>query len=258
MKLLNKPTFPWAFFCGLLIFMNLWQAAHAQDIIPSYLPQPYVSVGVSLMPSGYSSVAFRGQGGIYEDYKHLVSDMYVAIDNGKKSNDGTLNNIKGHDDYLSGFLAYRPGTNAYYGFGPRWNQLVTSNYTKGTNLFQAVRNGDFRVQAVYGRDFGGVYKGKEWAIRGQVSYVFPPFHESVAYPASSTGPSYVCSGCGNGLQGPEFSAFFPSPKLSKHWTFVETFGIYEFHDTYTIPGGYPGERNRRATATADFSVRYRF
>jgi hypothetical protein len=245
---------------ALLILLGVIMVSKAdgQDIIPPYAPHPYVGAGISLMPNGYAPLAFRGQAGVYEDYKHLVSDMYVAIDNGKKTNDGTENNIKGHDDYLSGFLAWRPGDNQYFGFGPRWNQLVTSNYTKGTNLFQAVRDGDFRVQAVYGRDFGGTYKGKPWAIRGQVNYVFPPFHESVAYPASSTSTPYVCSGCGNGVQGPEFSAFLPSPKLSKHWTFVETLGIYEFHDTYTIPGGYPGEHNRHVTATADFQIRYRF
>lgn len=254
----------WAYLLLLVLILlglaTLLPKAHGQDIvnIPSYLPHPYVSAGVSLMPNGYSPVAFRAQGGIYEDYKHLVSDMYVAIDNGKKTNDGTENNIHGHDDYASAFLAYRPKSNDYFGFGPRWSELITSNYTKGTNLFQAVRTGDFRVQAVYGRDFGGTYNGKPWAIRGQVNYVFPPFHESIAYPASSTAQTRVCSGCGNGVQGVEFTGFFQSPKTSKHWSFVEVLGIYEFHDTYTIPGGYPGEHNRHVMATADFKIQYKF
>lgn len=241
----------------LLFFITVGMPGYAQDI-PAYLPHPYVGVGLSLMPSGYSSVAFRGQVGAYTDYKHLVSDVFIAVDNGKKENDGTLNNIKGHDDYANAFIAYRPGNNWYYGFGPRWSQLITSNYTKGTNLYQSVRNGDFKVQAVIGRDFSGIYNGNPWAIRGQVNYVFPSFHESVAYPASSIAPASVCSGCGNGVQGPEFTAFFPSPKLSKHWTFTETLGIFEFHDTYTIPGGYPGEHNRRVFATSDFEVRFHF
>jgi len=259
MKLLNKPAFPWAFFCGLLIFMNLWQSAHAQNVLPSYVPQPYVAIGGSLMPNGYSPFAFRGQAGVYEDYKHLVSDIFIAIDNGKKTNDGTLNNIKGHDDYANAFLAYRPGTNTYYGFGPRWSQLVTSNYTKGTNLFQSVRSGDFRVQAVAGHD----WLRSNFSMRGQVNYVFPPFHESVAYPASSTSPPSVCSGCGNGVQGPELTVMFPSPSLAKkHWFFRETLGIYEFHTTITEPSNLPltqqQDSSRHAMATADFTVMYRF
>lgn len=233
--------------------------AHCQEVaIPSYLPQPYVGFGASLMPAGYANLAFRGQGGVYEDYKHIVSDVFLAIDNGKKSNDGTLYNIKGHDDYANAFIAWRPKTDTYYGFGPRWSELISSNYTKGTNLFQSVSSGDFRVQAVIGHDWGGTYRNKAWAIRTQVNYVFPPFHENITYPATSTSPEVVCSGCGNGVQGPEISLFFPSPSVSKHWTFAETFGIYEFHDTYTIPGGYPGERNRHVMATADFVIRYFF
>src|SRR5271166_2177909 len=69
----------------------------------SYIPRPYVAGGVSLMPGGYGAVAFRGQGGLYLNAKHAVCDTYVAIDNGKKTNDGTENNIKGHDDYVAGF-----------------------------------------------------------------------------------------------------------------------------------------------------------
>jgi hypothetical protein len=258
------------FLCLMIFVLSLTVHASSQSqsqasaqVIPLWLPHPYVGLGVSLMPNGYSPIAFRAQGGLYWDYKHLVSDAFGAIDNGKKSNDGTLYNIHGHDDYANGFLALRPRDNTYFGVGSRWSQLITSNYTKGTNLFQAVRDGDFRLQAIVGRDWKGTTNaGKRWMVRGQVNYVFSPFHEFASYPAISTSsastPASTCNGCGNGVQGPEFTLFFPSPAISKHWIFQETVGIYEFHDTYTIAGGYPGERKRHGMATTDFVIRYRF
>lgn len=261
MKRLNLLTF---ILCLFLPVMALGQAQTAPT--QSYVPSPYGAVGISLMPNGYGAVAVRGQAGIMENAPHFVFDGYVAIDNGKKVNDGTLNNIKGHDDYVAGFLGYRQN-NWYFGGGMRWNQLVTSNYTKGTNFFQAVRQGDIRYQ------FGG---GKDWyynnaynfSYRVQALYLLPPQHESVAYPAAPGVPSSVCQGCGNGVQGPELTLWMPSPADGRHHFFVrEILGIYEFHTTVTEPcpgplcnpADFQAQKNsRHAMATFDMLVGYRF
>lgn len=246
-----------------LIVLAFCGTVHAQDkdgsVIPSYLPQLYIAPGVSLMPNGYAAVAYRGEVGFTEDYKHLVAGGYMAYDNGHKTNDGTADNFHGHDRYISGFVALRPRSNTYYGFGWDWSQLMTTNYTKGLGLFDAVRNGDVRAEAVAGHD----WIRSNFSMTGQVNYVFAPFHESIAYPGN---PPTICQGCGNGVQGPEFHVWFPSKKPGQcriHLPagcllFEEVLGIYEFHDTYTIPGGYPGEKHRHLMSTADFKIIYRF
>lgn len=243
--------------CLLLPLTVLAQTSPSQ----SYIPSPYGAVGISLMPNGYSPVAVRGQVGLMENAPHFVFDGYAAIDNGKKSNDGTLNNIKGHDDYIHGFLGYRQG-DWYFGGGMAWSQLVTSNYTKGTNFFSAVRQGDIRYQFGGGKDW---YYNDQWkfSYRVQVLYLLPPQHESVAYPAAPGQPSYVCQGCGNGVQGPELTLQMPSPADSRHHWFVRyTLGVYEFHTTITEPSNLPltaeQDSSRHAMGTFDALVGYRF
>ena len=250
----------------LCLFLPLMVLAQAQSPVQlglskSYIPSPYVSGGISLMPNGYGAVAGRGQVGLFLNAPHIVFDGYAAIDNGKKTNDGTLNNIKGHDDYVHGILAYRTG-NYYFGGGMAWSQLVTSNYTKGTNFFQAVRQGDIRYQFGGGKDW---YYNDQWkfSYRVQVLYLLPPQHESVAYPAAPGQPSYVCQGCGNGVQGPELTFQMPSPADSRHHWFIRyTLGVYEFHTTITEPSNLPltaeQDSSRHAMGTFDTLIGYRF
>lgn len=268
---MEKITMRKTFLLTLTFLMfSLSMAAQIEEpkIQESYIPKPYVAGGLSLMPNGYGAVAERAQAGLYLNAKHAVCDTYVAIDNGKKTNDGTENNIKGHDDYLYGFCGYKTG-NYYFGGGMRWSQLVTSNYTKGTNFFEAVKQGDIRYQFGGGKDW--LY-GSRFSIRGQAVYVLPPLHESVSYPATSTSPAFVCQGCGNGVQGPEFTIYMPSPELAKHLMFSITEGIYEFHTTITEPCGSPAsqyplcnppdfaaqDNSRHVMATVDFKLIWRF
>jgi len=232
----------------------------------SYVPRPYVAGGVSLMPNGYGAVALRGQGGLYLNAKHAVCDTYVAADNGKKTNDGTENNIKGHDDYVAGFCGYKQG-NWYFGGGMRWNELITSNYTKGTNFFQAVKQGDIRYQFGGGKDWFHHFSNGDFNMRAQVAYILPPLHESVSYPATPTSAGFVCQGCGNGVQGPEITIWMPSPEYSKHWSARFVYGIYEFHESVTEPCPGPlcnppdfaaQKSNRSVMGTVDFLVQYKF
>jgi hypothetical protein len=262
-------------FLSLLVLCLSCLSMAAQSTEPktfeSYFPRPYVSGGVSLMPNGYGAVAGRLQGGLLLNAPHAVCDTYVAIDNGKKTNDGTLNNIKGHDDYVAGFCGYKQG-NWYFGGGMRWNELITSNYTKGTNFFQAVRDGDIRYQFGGGKDWFHHFSNGNFNMRAQVLYLLPPQHESVAYPATPTSAAFVCQGCGNGVQGPEITIWMPSPEYSKHWSARFTYGIYEFHTTITEPCGTPAsqyplcnppdfkaqDNSRHVMGTVDMQVQYTF
>src|ERR1700691_4001691 len=85
----------------LLIFALLCLPAFAQR------PQPYVLGGISLMPSGYASLAVQGGGGIEWETRYSVFDSYAGYDNGRKANDNTPDNYKGHDRILRGFLGYK-------------------------------------------------------------------------------------------------------------------------------------------------------
>lgn len=235
--------------CAALLVASAF--AQGTDSVNS-LPRPYVAGGLSLMPGGYKALAYRLQGGLYWNPKHAVADVFGAYDNGTKSNDGTNLNFKGHDRYLQGFLAYKQGRN-FFGAGASWNQLSTTNYTKGSDPLSALAQGNIHPR------FGG---GHDWlrdnfSLRGLVEYVLPPLHESVNYPNG-----VVCQGCGNGVQGPEFTVFIPSPELARHLFYRMSVGIYEFHDTITDPTNAlllkAEDNNRHATATTSFQLMYRF
>lgn len=215
------------------------------------IPRPYVAGGVSLMPDGYHSIAYRLQGGIDTEAKHFVSDIYAAYDDGRKVNDGTERNIHGHDRYLHGFVALKLGE-TFFGAGASWSQLSTTNYVKGLNLRQAIAQGDIRPVFVAGHD----WLRDNFSMRGQVVYITPPLHESVSYPGS------ICSGCGNGVQGPEFSVILPSPATKSHFFFRTAIGIYEYHTTITEPSNAQltawQDADRHVTGTTDFMLMYRF
>lgn len=242
---------------SLLLFVCMMFSTAMGQVVNSYIPKPYIGVGGVLMPAGYASGAYQLQAGFLLNSKYLVGDTYVAYDNGKKINDATEYNNKGHDRYINSFLAFKH-SNSYFGVGPRWSQLSTTNYTKGLNVIEAAKNGDFRVQAVVGHDVVGNF----FSFRGQVNYVFPPFHESVSYPSTSTSPASICSGCGNGLQGPELSLFFPSPASKGHFIYRMTLALYEFHTTVTDPTNAQLTRaqdtDRHLTASTTFLLMYRF
>ena len=187
------------------------------------VPRPYIAGGLSLMPAGYASAAYRVQGGLYTNAPHIVSDVYGAYDNGRKDNDNTAGNTNGHDRYLAGFVAYKFG-NTFTGAGARWSQLSTTNYTKSATHYQ----------------FG---IGHDWAVaRGQVFYILP------------AGTS--------GIQGPEFSVILPSPVSRRHLFVRFETGIYEYHDTVTDPSNSEltavQTGNRHATASTTMMLMYRF
>lgn len=175
------------------------------------LPRPYVSAGFTLMPPGYAAVAAQGGAGIQWNRPYLVFDSYAGYDNGRKANDNTSGNNKGHDRYLRGFLAYKHGKN-YFGGGARWSELSTTNYS------------DFSWHPEAG-------VGRDWDfMRLQVAYLFPPSKPITRYPSGQT-----CYGCGSGSHGADISVWFPSPVNTHHlFARMETV-LFRYHETATDP-----------------------
>jgi hypothetical protein len=193
-------------------------------------PRPYVEGAVSLMPGGYAPLAVEGGAGVEWNMTHLVIDSLIAYDNGHKTNDGTVNNRKGHDRYLRGFAAFKFGNN-YIGAGARWSELSTTNYTKENS---------WHPELGVGHDFS--------FMRAQALWMFNSQHQVVDYPNA---PSCYAA-CSSNERGADLSFWFPSPASSHHIYFRINEVIYRFQNepATTIV--------RQTTATADFSLIYRF
>jgi hypothetical protein len=218
--------------------------------IDEKIPHPYIKGSFELMPGGYASTAEEIGGGLTWDKPHFVFESYAGYDNGRKSNDNTVNNYKGHDRYLRGDIAYKIDRGYYFGVGGRWSQLSTTNYTKGGSAFNA---SSWHPAAIVGKD----YFREKYSARGQFGYFFKSPNETVNYPDGTH-----CNKCGNGTNGFEVSFMMPSPATARHFFFREDILVYWFHDTVTDPTnlvltqeqiGHGGH-----TAAVTFSLLYRF
>lgn len=215
------------------------------------VPHPYVLGTVDLMPSGYAPLAFSGGGGIMWDRPYLVFDSYAGYDNGRKANDNTVGNYKGHDRFVRGFVGLK--VQKYYaGVGARWSQLSTTNYTKGGDIFSA---GSWHPVIAGGRDWST--RTSPNFLRTQIGWMFSPSKETVHYPDGTN-----CDGCGNGTHGVPVTIWLPSPARPGHFFFKMEAVIFRFHDTITDPTNVPLTRiqssNWHLADSTEISVGYRF
>ena len=197
-------------------------------------PRPYVTVGIDLMPAGYSSTAFQGTAGVEWNRPYFVFDSYAGYDTGKKIDDATINNYSGHDRFLRGFAGYKRGL-YYAGVGARYSQLSTSNYTKGGSIFSA---GSWHPEIGGGRDFNT--RDYPLFMRAQVAYMFAPSHEVVHYPDGTS-----CDGCGSGVHGADITLWFPSPAAKGHFFAKMNVVIFGYHDSLTSPANVQLTRQQR-------------
>ena len=215
------------------------------------LPRPYVTAGLDLMPAGYSSTAFQIGGGLEFNRPYLVFDSYAGYDNGRKSNDLTPNNYKGHDRFLRAFVGPKFGA-FYAGVGARWSMLSTSNYTKGGDIFNA---GSWHPEIGVGRDFGT--QDYPLFMRVQGAYMFREQREVVHYPGGQT-----CYGCGNGSQGADITLWFPSPEHKGHFFAKMNVVLFRFHDSITDPKNLPLTRQQTTNGhlgdSTEFMAGFRF
>jgi hypothetical protein len=210
-----------------LFMLVLPGIAHGQA--PLY-PTPYVQGTLSLMPGGYAAVAVGGGAGIEWNTKHFILDSLAAYDNGHKTNDGTVDNRKGHDRYLRGLGSFKFGNN-YIGAGARWSELSTTNYTKENS---------WHPELGVGHDFS--------FMRAQALWMFNSQHSVVDYPDA---PSCYNT-CGSQERGADLSFWYPSPASARHVFFRIDMVIFRFQNepAATVV--------RQTSATVDFSLLYRF
>jgi hypothetical protein len=215
------------------------------------VPRPYLLAGVDLMPGGYAPLAVQGGGGIEWETRYSVFDSYAGYDNGRKENDNTPNNYKGHDRFLRGFAGIK--YNLWYaGVGARWSQLSTTNYTKGGS---PLNSNSWHPELGIGRDWNA--KTSPLFMRTQVLYMFREQKEVTYYPNGTT-----CDGCGNGTQGVDISLWFPSPAKPGHWFCKMNFVLFGYHDSITDPSNLVLTQTQKASGhfsdSTEFAMGYRF
>ena len=212
----------------------------AQSSAPT-TPRPFIEGSFNLMPGGYYPIAFGFGGGVMWDTNHFIFDSLAAYDNGRKTNDATVNNIKGHDRYLRGLASYKftgKLSNTYIGAGARWSQLSTTNYTK---------NGDFTNANAWHPELG-VGHDFNYLMRGQILYMFESQHEVVTLPTGE-----ICTSiCDNKERGVDISVWFPSPSSEHHFMFRMNAVIFRYQDA---PAAIV---SRHTTDSTEFMLMYRF
>jgi len=205
-------------------------------------PHPYIFVGPSLMGGGYAPVAYRVEGGLNVESTRYLMSVSAAYDNGHQVNDGDQPNPKGHDRYLDSAIYFRPAQRPFYGkvfvgFGWRWNQLSTTNYSKTANRPQIGGGFDIASHPCSGcrRDFS-MRVAVDWVMSG---------HDWQ-----------------NGSHGPDITISLPSPRERRHWFYQERLGIYRFHATVTDRSNrllvQSAQADRAFACYANFGILYRF
>jgi hypothetical protein len=207
------------------------------------IPMPYLSVGPSFKGGlGYAEFAYRAEAGLNLEGTHLVFRALGAYDNGRKVNDNDQPNPKGHDRYLESAIYFRPARRGwsrqlYFGGGFRWNQLSTTNYTKGGSRYELGGGYDWfqRICEACRRDF---------SMRVTVDWI-------------TAGTDWQ-----NGSHGPNMIFTMPSPREKRHWFWRESVGMYRFHTSITEPGNVSLTRQQLAARSyggvVDTAVLYRF
>jgi hypothetical protein len=204
--------------------------ASVTPMVPSWLPRPVLFGGPSLVGNGYQSIAANFGGGVLLNSRKLVGDFEARYMDARKTNDGTVNNRKGHERFLDGSIFYPWRKSLYFGGGAQWSETATTNYTK---------NGWRPVLGL-----GGDHFAQDWSCRWQVLYV-TPMHDRW-----------------NALQGPEFQFWLPSPASKSHFFYRQTLGVYEFHTTITDPRDpvltAQQTSDRHSAAFLDFTLGWKF
>lgn len=175
-----------------LLFL-LIGSAFSQDVFP----HPYVAGGINMSNAGYQTASGILSAGVDYQLRFVLADIYGQYDFGRKVNDNTVDNFKGHTRRLEGLAFVRPTDGKFFvGGGVNWAETSTTNYVKasghpevgGGYLFSKAR-----FQAVY------VLKGNDWQ---------------------------------NEVKG--IKAAFQAP-IAKHLFVRGELGVYHTHDTITDP-----------------------
>ena len=209
----------------------------SQDARP--IPRPYVLGGGSFASGGYQRYAPWGGIGVQINTKNFLLDGTATYESARKVNDATINNRKGRERHLGGSVYYRFPSQWFLGAGAAWGQTATTNYTK-TQIHPSLGGGrDF-----YTRDCPTEGCSHDFTARFTVDYILK-------------GTDWQ-----NGVQGPRFALYLPSPTAKRHFFYRQTFAVYRIHDTVTAPSDPALTRTQCANGsffkTMDMSLIYRF
>jgi hypothetical protein len=229
-----------------------WSAADSGLSFPKLTwPRPFVYGGLGLNGGGYSPLSGKVGAGLRIDTNRLIWEGSASYDNGHKSNDNTLNNIKGHDRGIESSIYYRVHSGWFGGGGAGWTQLSTTNYSK-----QAFNPSIGGGKDYLHKDCAAEDCVTAWSMRLQVDYKLKG-----AEHVNPQGCSLPNGQCTNDLQGPGITLYLPSPALAGHLYWRETVGIYTGHETVTSAD--PAltalqKSNRSVSPFLDFTMMYRF
>ena len=174
----------------------------------------YFMGGLNLTQNmGYNPTAVMGGAGLQTEANHFIATVESFTDDSHKVDSGT-----GWTARARAVTFFRPTKNTFFGGGVSYSALWTVPYAKNTWHPRA----------------GGGYDHifENFSIRAQAEYVF-------------TGTDHY-----NGVQGPEFNIYVPSPRSHAHWIYRETIGAYRYYLT-------PGSASLFGTESR-FTVMYRF
>jgi len=221
---------------GVLLALACGPTLYAQNLIP----RPYVFGGAEGMGGGYAPVAAVGGAGFRIDSSHFVFDASASYDNGHKVNDNDQPNPDGHDRGLVGGAYCRIPSGWSFGVGARWSELSTTNYYKSSwkptfgGSWDYISDHQCRVERCVG----------SFSMQARVDYMLK----------GSDGQ--------NGMQGPLFTLYFPSPAVKAHIFYRETLGVYRFYETVTDRSNISLTRQQMSDHSwdsfAEFTLMYRF
>ena len=214
------------------------QSSEHVELLTSAIPHPYFFFGPSSsVGEGYAGLACRGEGGIDLESRHAIFRALVAYDTGRKTAENDQPNPNGHDRYLETAAYYRAARGWFAGVGLRWNQLSTTDYSKGGTRPEIGGGYDLTLRACKEcrRDFS-MRVNLDWVLAG--------------------------TDWQNGSHGAAVTATLPTPREKRHWFLRNCFTEYRFHTTVTEPTNLALTRAQRAqrgfSAGDEMGVVYRF
>ena len=196
----------------------------------SWLPHPMFFGGPSLVGNGYQNIATNLGAALLLKSHKMVGDFEASYMNAKKTDDGTVNNRKGHERFLQGRVFFPWHRGLYFGGGAQWSETATTNYAKKA----------WRPTFGAGQD----YFSDDLSCRWQVLYITKGSDHS------------------NAVRGPEIQLWFPSPASKSHFFYRQTAGFYVFHTTVSNPSDpvltAQQTSDRHTAVFVDFSIGWKF
>jgi hypothetical protein len=215
-------------------------------------PEPYAYSGLGLSRDAGYGLAYGEVGvGFMVNTRHFIANADATYDNGRKVSDGTGNNPKGHDRSLGANTYYKFRAGWFLGAGASWSQLSTTNYSKQAWNPSVGGGWDYLNKNCAGEDC--VFN---WSLRAQVDYLLPGSEH-----VNRQGCSVPDGQCTNGVQGPQFLFYLPSPASNSHFILREALSITDAHATVTstdptLTAEQLAEKSR--AGFAEFTLMYRF